>query len=87
MSLKHRENKNHLKKKVAMDSTTSQFKTLINPRLEQLSQYISTENNRPSLSLEVLIDTFIAIHSDCKAITNANEQISGFLSKCKEKCI
>eukprot|EP00842_Homolaphlyctis_polyrhiza_P006316 jgi/Hompol1/6686/HPOL_005052-RA len=60
----------------------SEFSLSIRSRLEQLAQYISTENNQPSISLEVLIDAFLAIHTDCKAATNNNEQIAGFLTQC-----
>ncbi|KAJ8330632.1 hypothetical protein O5D80_001153 [Batrachochytrium dendrobatidis] len=51
----------------------------IHGRLDQLSQYISTENNQPSLSLEVLLDAFLAVYTDCKSANNTSEQISGFI--------
>ncbi|KAH6563038.1 hypothetical protein BASA50_002666 [Batrachochytrium salamandrivorans] len=62
-----------------MALTPSDFSTSIQGRLEQLSQYISTENNQPSLSLEVLLDAFLAVYIDCKSASKTNDQISGFI--------
>ena len=54
----------------------------IQTRLEQLSSYVSTEDNAPALSMETLLDTFVAVYTDCKSATTQNEQIQGYLSKC-----
>lgn len=58
------------------------FASIMKDRLSELSNLISTEENTPSLSLETLMDTFLAVVSDCRAATNQNEQISSFLQKC-----
>lgn len=61
---------------------TADFKASVSDRLMEMSAYVSTEENAPQLSFETLMDAFLAIHTDCKAITNKNEQISGFVAKC-----
>jgi flagellar motor switch protein FliG len=54
-------------------------------RLQKLAEFISTEENIPALSLETLLDTFIAVYTDCKLATNRTEPISNFIEKCKRK--
>nr|KAJ3420367.1 hypothetical protein HK105_005752 [Polyrhizophydium stewartii] len=64
-----------------MSAAPCDFSLSIKSRLEQLAQYISTESNQPSLSLEVLLDAFLAVYTDCKAASNNNEQIAGFIAQ------
>jgi hypothetical protein len=58
------------------------FTAVMQSRLNELSALVSTENNSPALSLETLLDTFLAVYTDCKFATNQNEQITAFIQKC-----
>jgi flagellar motor switch protein FliG len=58
------------------------FSALMQERLQELAELVSTEENVPALSLETLLDTFMAVYTDCKLATNQNDQIAGFLQKC-----
>ena len=60
------------------------FLSIHRERLKELSELISTEENFPALTLETLLDTFVAVYTDCKAATNQTDQISSFLSKCNK---
>jgi hypothetical protein len=59
------------------------FSRVMEGRLLELGELISTEENTPALSLETLLDTFLAVYNDCKAATNQNDEIAGFLKRCK----
>jgi hypothetical protein len=61
------------------------FSPIMSDRLLELSQLLSTEEKSPALTLETLMDTFIAVYTDCKSAANQNEQISNFLQKCNMK--
>lgn len=58
------------------------FSSITQERFKEISELISTEENFPALTLETLLDTFVAVYADCKAATNQTEQISTFLTKC-----
>lgn len=66
-----------------MANTSDTFPSIMKERLLELSDYISTEENSPPLSLETLLDIFVAVYTDCKAATNQNDQITAFISRCK----
>jgi hypothetical protein len=51
-------------------------------RLDEIWALTSSEENYPSFSLETLLDTFVAVYSDCKAADNQSQQILKFLQKC-----
>lgn len=66
-----------------MSATTREpLKDFMATRLSDLSLYLSTEENQPPLSIETLLDAFIAIYADVKSLSGRNEQITGFISKC-----
>lgn len=62
----------------------SNFTEVLQNRLLGLAEYVSTEENTPALSLETLLDTFLAVYNDCKATTNQTDEISNFLKKCTQ---
>ncbi|KAJ3039406.1 hypothetical protein HDV00_012283 [Rhizophlyctis rosea] len=58
-----------------------EFSSHLRPRLEQISSYVSNDQGTPSLTLEALLDTFLALYTDCKNASNQPEPLSGFLKK------
>ncbi|KAJ3277142.1 hypothetical protein HDV01_000194 [Terramyces sp. JEL0728] len=64
-----------------MANLNDTFPSIMKERLLELSDYISTEENSPPLSLETLLDIFVAVYTDCKAATNQNDQISAFITR------
>ncbi|KAJ3325912.1 Rho-associated protein kinase 2 [Boothiomyces sp. JEL0866] len=64
-----------------MANLNDTFPSIMKERLLELSDYISTEENSPPLSLETLLDIFVAVYTDCKAATNQNDQITTFISR------
>ena len=54
------------------------FETHLNTRLSQLSNFVSSE-----ITLESLVDSFVALYNDCKAIPRPTEHVSKFICKCK----
>jgi hypothetical protein len=53
-------------------------------RLEELSLAIN-EGGEEKLTVESLVDAFIALHTDCKASANQNEYIGTFAQKCERQ--
>ncbi|KAJ3296237.1 hypothetical protein HK104_001802 [Borealophlyctis nickersoniae] len=62
-------------------ATATDFTTPLRHRLDQISNHVSNETAYPSLTLEGLLDTFLALYTDCKAATNQTEQLSAFVKK------
>lgn len=59
------------------------FASHVRPRLDQLSEVVSNEFATPSLSVETLLDTFLALYTDCKALRNKEGPLTNFLRKCE----
>ncbi|KAI9002649.1 hypothetical protein BC832DRAFT_560539 [Gaertneriomyces semiglobifer] len=53
----------------------------VRPRLQQLSHVVSTELTSPSLSVEALLDAFLALYIDCKTASHPPEHLTSFLRK------
>ncbi|KAJ3055695.1 hypothetical protein HK097_009662 [Rhizophlyctis rosea] len=58
-----------------------EFSSHLRPRLEQISTYVSNDQGSPSLTLEALLDTFLALYTDCKNASNQPEPLANFLKK------
>ncbi|KAJ3014858.1 hypothetical protein HKX48_004913 [Thoreauomyces humboldtii] len=50
-------------------------------RLDQISTMLSTDTVTPALSLETLLDTFLALYTDCRAASPPAGPMSNFLTK------
>ncbi|KAJ3170832.1 hypothetical protein HDU87_008717 [Geranomyces variabilis] len=50
-------------------------------RLEQISAMAAADSAAPSLSFETLLDTFLALYTDCKASSPPAGPINGFIQK------
>ncbi|KAJ3161730.1 hypothetical protein HDU86_006500 [Geranomyces michiganensis] len=53
----------------------------IKSRLEQISAMAAADSVAPSLSFETLLDTFLALYTDCKASSPPAGPINGFIQK------
>ncbi|KAJ3086228.1 hypothetical protein HK102_013395 [Quaeritorhiza haematococci] len=60
---------------------TAEFPLQFRNRLDQIATYISSETNTPSLSVQALLDTFLALYTDCKASNSQTEHVSNFVQK------
>ncbi|TPX40839.1 hypothetical protein SeMB42_g05848 [Synchytrium endobioticum] len=50
-------------------------------RLTQIASDVSSGHNPSSISLELLLDTFLALYTDCRAAANQTEHIVKFVQK------
>ena len=55
---------------------------VLEERVLNLEKLLSTEENTPALSVETLLDMFLAVYTDCKLASNKNEHLSRFVEKC-----
>ena len=55
---------------------------MIQARLELLSRELFKNQDTPNISLDVLLDTFLALFLDCKAASKQTEHIASFVGKC-----
>ncbi|KNC96665.1 AGC/DMPK/GEK protein kinase [Spizellomyces punctatus DAOM BR117] len=61
---------------------SAEFASHVRPRLDQISQVLSNELAAPSLSLEALLDFFLAVYTDCKtAASSQTGHMAAFVHK------
>ena len=56
------------------------------PRLGEIAGAVSSGHDPSSISLELLLDTFLALYTDCKGAGNQTEHIVKFVQKCEWCC-
>ncbi|TPX38285.1 hypothetical protein SmJEL517_g00073 [Synchytrium microbalum] len=62
-------------------ATNSTAPAVFEKRLLEMSSDISNGNSTTSISLELLLDTFLALYTDCKGAANQTEHIVKFVQK------
>ncbi|KAI8909856.1 hypothetical protein DFJ77DRAFT_512718 [Powellomyces hirtus] len=60
---------------------TGALASQVRGRLEQISSMASSDTISPSLSFETLLDTFLALYTDCKASSPQAGHINNFIQK------